>query len=86
MTDCAGIQHRKKKDPGQTEEEMQASRMILYRESIQSIVVVVSVRETREIPFSGEIEDLFFGRSGGGDVQRAIPRTNPRDGREKGRE
>lgn len=49
---------------------MQASRMILYRESIQSIVVVVSVRETREIPFSGEIEDLFFGRSGGGGMFR----------------
>ena len=88
MTDCAGIQHRKKKDPGQTEEEMQASRMILYRESIQSIVVVVSVRETREIPFSGEIEDLFFGRSGGGYVERAIPRRTLEMGgkREENRE
>ena len=56
---------------------MQASRMILYRESIQSIVVVVSVRETREIPFSGEIEDLFFGRSGGMDMLRGQSPDEP---------
>ena len=60
--------------------------MILYRESIQSIVVVVSVRETREIPFSGEIEDLFFGRSGGGGCSEGNSPDEPSRWEEKRRE
>lgn len=66
MTDCAGIQHRKKKGPRTGRGGNTGQQNDFIQESNQSIVVVVSVRETREIPFSGEDEDLFSGGQGGG--------------------
>lgn len=50
---CGNSTPEKKKDPGQAGANA-GQQNDFIQEFNQSIVVVVSVRETREIPFSGE--------------------------------